>query len=206
MNEPIFEAQGLKHGLHQEFTPRLINYLKTWMIEVIDLIIDKKHLIKENGVGGSSFTFPLKFSELISLIDSPGKILDIGSSNGLSLKFIVINSEYKLEPFGIDFDATKIRNAKEIIFPKFKGNFKKFLYRNGEDLPFNAKFKYIMLAALFFNEKNYNKLWQSLEKGGKLIFYTYQDQDTSKKEINLRKMNFKRKCCYGGAYLYFKTK
>ncbi len=104
--------------------------------EFLDLIRDIKRfiaLLKNNDI---DFELPelASSNELIKLweeerrpvanfINQGGTILDFGCANGFLLRCFQEWSKYKLDPYGIDPNNQRIKEAKEVIYPNLPDHF-----------------------------------------------------------------------------------
>ncbi len=59
----------------------------------------------------------------LPLVDRDGEIMDLGSGNGMLLKFLSLFSHHTLTPFGIDLNADAIEQAKTVVLPDYADNF-----------------------------------------------------------------------------------
>ena len=59
----------------------------------------------------------------LPLIDRDGRAMDLGSGNGMLLKFLMTFSNHNLIPYGIDLNEEAIGQAVNEILPDFAGNF-----------------------------------------------------------------------------------
>lgn len=117
-----------------------------------------------------------------TLINQDGKIIDIGSGNGLLLKYLYLFSGFKLIPFGIDNRKIAIDEAQKNIFPELKNNFKfqDAVFYEFEDGPFN-----IIIACPIivdwrgrnrdFVKKFIKKCFKNLTNNGRLILFAPYD-------------------------------
>lgn len=97
----------------------------------------------------------LSYLSILPLIDRDGLILDIGSGNGMLLKFILEFSKHKLIPFGIDLSVKAIKMAQEEILPQFADN---FLCADLDTcIPFNRKFE-ILKCNPFHSKRSFSEL------------------------------------------------
>jgi len=110
-------------------------------------------------------------------IDKDGKVLDLGCGNGLMLKYLMLTSGYKLIPYGVDFLEPSIKQAKEILHPQYAANFTcgnvvDYSFKGG---PFDFIFTTIHHIYPGDRKEYLNKLRKNCRKGGKIIFYEYED-------------------------------
>lgn len=114
------------------------------------------------------------FHPVLRLLDSPGKLIDIGCGNGRPLRFLHENAKHEVVPYGLDFDERRLRDAREYILPDFKDNLKLGNYEPGERLPWDFGFDYVMMSVGLF-EQEMKPPFRLLNPEGKLILYTYLD-------------------------------
>lgn len=113
---------------------------------------------------------------IFKLIDKDGTIVDMGSGCGLLLKFIIENSVYKLVPYGIDLCKDTIKEAKTEILPDYADNF-----YVGDSLWYNfqRQFTYVLAKPAYVADYEFkwffNKCYNLLEYGGRLIFVLNKD-------------------------------
>lgn len=117
------------------------------------------------------------YDQFVSIVKGPGKILDLGCGNGLLLRHIVKNSRFKIIPFGVDFIKKSIEQARTIVFPEHKNNFK---VCNFIDFDFpGQRFNYIIFTPydLYLDDWKafFKKLKLALLPKGQIIFYCYSD-------------------------------
>lgn len=132
----------------------------------------RKNLFIPNGIKDLR-TLRKKSAFLLKIIKTDGKIIDFGCGNGMLLKFIVLNAKHKLIPYGVDFLAPSIRQAKTKIFTEFKKNFE---CMNILDYDFSqGAFQYILTNPAYLHEDDWNcfykKCMRNLNTGGHLILY-----------------------------------
>ena len=117
-----------------------------------------------------SYLFTLFF------INRNGKVMDLGCGNGILLKFLMTFSSHSLIPFGVDLNKKAIRQAKEVLLPRYKDNFtvdnvKDYDFRNG---PFD-----FIIANPFYSRPNMRnftkKCLKNLNDDGRLIFRIHND-------------------------------
>ena len=137
---------------------------------------------KEND--GSDIFRPNGFSEypyevydvFLDLIDRDGKVIDLGCGNGLMLRHLTTECKHKLIPYGIDFIAESIKQAK-VILPMYAENFK---VENIVDTDLGvSSFDFIFFDPYHVHcddmQRMIDKLLKAYKPGGKIVFYTYKD-------------------------------
>jgi len=93
------------------------------------------------------------------------------------LKYLMLTSGYKLIPYGVDFLERSIKQAKEILHPQYAANFTcgnvvDYSFKGG---PFDFIFTTIHHIYPGDRKEYLNKLRKNCRKGGKIIFYEYED-------------------------------
>lgn len=120
------------------------------LIEIINNPIIES-IIKENDVEIDCTDKSMQFQlwegsrkYIAEIIDKDGAILDFGCANGFFLKCLQYWSSYKLDPWGIDINETKISKSK-IFFPNKANQFFNIITLNKEEREIlnNKKFEYI---------------------------------------------------------------
>ena len=118
----------------------------------------------------------LSYLSLLPLIDSSGLILDIGSGNGMLLKFILDFSNHNIIPYGIDKNEIAINKAKRDILPQYSSNF--IVAEMDEYIPFKQKFN-IIICNPFYSKYGFDsvisRLLGILNKSGKIIVKVHDD-------------------------------
>jgi len=110
----------------------------------------------------------------LSLIDRGGKIVDLGSGNGMLLKFLMEFSGKNLIPYGIDVNKRAIKKAKSLI-SEYSANFQitplqDFQYDNA---PYD-----IIITNPFYSKQTMsfsNMLKTKLSPNGKIIYRLHND-------------------------------
>ncbi len=130
------------------------------------------------------------YNQLMKPIDSDGAVLDLGCGNGLFLRHIMKYSGYKITPYGIDFIEESIKQAKEILHPQYKENFK---VGNIADIELEKeKYDYIYFDPYSIHPNDIEQVTQKIidacKPNGKIIFYTYKDVLTILKIIGILKL------------------
>lgn len=118
----------------------------------------------------------LTYISILPLIDVDASILDIGSGNGMLLKFIVEFSNHKITPYGIDVKKEAINEARHKIFPEYADNF----VVGDIDEPINFRNKFdIIICNPFHSSKGIKNLNYRLKKirrqNGKIILMVHDD-------------------------------
>lgn len=112
----------------------------------------------------------------LPLIDRDGKIIDFGSGNGMLLKFLMLFSKHKLEPFGIDVNPQAIKQAAEEVLPGYANNFcvEDVNLYNFKESPFD-----IIITNPFYAHKKMREFTEKclyhLNHGGRLIYRIHDD-------------------------------
>ncbi len=112
----------------------------------------------------------------LPLIDRDGKIIDLGSGNGMLLKFLMKFSGHELSPFGIDINSRAIMQAKKEIFPEYSPL--RFSVEDVNTYKF-SKGPYNIIISNPFYSPNMRKFTETcldnLTQGGKLIYRIHND-------------------------------
>ena len=116
---------------------------------------------------------------LLSFIDHPGRVIDLGCGNGLLLKHLVENSKYELIPYGVDFIEESIEQAKREILPEFADNFTVANIRDYvKEMP-DEYFDFVFFDPYHLHPKDLDeaveRILRACRPDGKVIFYTYSD-------------------------------
>lgn len=116
------------------------------------------------------------YLSILPLIDRGGKILELGSGNGMLLKFLMKFSGHKITPFGIDKKKKVINRAKTEILPNYKDN---FTVSDVMDYDFeNGSFD-IIITNPFYAKPNMRgftkKCLENLNTSGRLIYAVPND-------------------------------
>jgi SAM-dependent methyltransferase len=142
-------------------------------------ILDWVDLYKDNfSIKLNGFSEPpiLSYCSILPFIDFPGSIIDLGSGNGMLLKFIMDFSRYKITPYGIDNNSDAITMAKNFILPDYSENFEEADYDTC--LPFKRIFD-IIICNPFHSRRCFYKLVslliKSLSPKGKIIIRVHDD-------------------------------
>jgi len=153
-------------------------------------------LLKESHFSGSFEQWEEQRRFITKAIDRDGTILDIGSANGLFLKSLEAWSDKKLDPYGVDIDAEKIRQAKELYADK-PDHFITMDKSAPEGFPktFDIVYWNVWDNVDFTQPKGRQVLGKALEmKGedGRLIlgFYDHDGDDSRKKIDQLKAFGF----------------
>lgn len=117
------------------------------------------------------------YSYFCEQITHDGKVLDLGCGNGLMLRYLMARTPFKLIPYGVDLLKPSIRQAREVIHPKYK---KHFIQGNIIDYKYrNAPFDFIFVSPRDICPTDMSQFIQDVvsacSNGGRLIFYAYQD-------------------------------
>lgn len=112
----------------------------------------------------------------LPLIDKDGKTMDLGSGNGMLLKFLMLFSSHQLNPYGIDLNEVAIKEAKHNILPEFS---KQFSVENVINHEFSDGPYSIIIANPFYSNPNMRqfteKCLDNLEKKGRLLYRVHDD-------------------------------
>ena len=129
--------------------------------------------IKMNGFSNPPI---LSYISLLPLIDSNGLVLDVGSGNGMLLKFILDFSNHNLIPYGIDLNEDAINMTKQVVLPEFSNNF--IIGDIDKCLPLNQIFD-IIICNPFHSKKSFDVLINTylsmLRKNGKIVIRVHDD-------------------------------
>lgn len=79
-------------------------------------------LLEGSSVFGASYQDWEATRRPMAAIDQPGTLLDIGCANGFLLLCLLAWSPYAILPFGIDVDADRLEQARELL-PPFASHF-----------------------------------------------------------------------------------
>ncbi len=117
------------------------------------------------------------YNILASLIHRGGKVVDLSCGNGLLLRHLVMDSGYELEPYGVDFIAESIEQARREVLPRYAEN---FTVANIIDYNLEPEsFDFIFLDPFSVHKDDLNgflrKFLRACRPRGKVIFYTYRD-------------------------------
>lgn len=139
---------------------------------------ESARLLQHNGWFNTNSQNHPASSVFLKVIDHPGSILDLGCGNGLLLRALVENAPHTLVPFGVDFLAESIEEARTIILPEFREN---FWAANIAEFDFlNREYTYILTCPAYLHpDATRTFLSACLEyleaPRGKLILYEYCD-------------------------------
>ncbi len=112
----------------------------------------------------------------LPLIDRGGKVLDLGSGNGMLLKFVMQFSRKSIIPFGVELNHEANQQAKETILPEFSTNFietdvNNYDFSNG---PFD-----IIITNPFYGKPTMteyiDKCFSNLNAGGMILLRLHSD-------------------------------
>ena len=112
----------------------------------------------------------------LPLIDRDGKMMDMGSGNGMLLKFLMTFSNHSLVPFGVDINEKAIEQAKKEVLPEFGENFE-----IGDVVNYHfPEGKYdVILANPFYAKPDMggftDRCLDNLNPGGRLLFRIHDD-------------------------------
>jgi len=108
--------------------------------------------------------YPKEIYDLfLNLIESDGRVIDLGCGNGLLLRHLVRESRYKIIPYGVDFIKESIDQAKSIILPEYSDN---FIVANIIDLDLKPhSFNYILFDPTNVHKDDLEKMIEKILRG-----------------------------------------
>jgi SAM-dependent methyltransferase len=130
---------------------------------------------------------------IVSAIEKPGTLLDIGCANGFLLACLQLWSEHRITPYGIDVDAGSLEMARDLL-PEYASH---FLELSLKELPSRAslglptRFDYVywnVWDGLDFNEPLYQtyaeNAFAATRDGGRLVLGFYDtDHDAVRRQL-----------------------
>ena len=112
----------------------------------------------------------------LPLIDRDGKVMDLGSGNGMLLKFLMDFSGHNLNPFGVDINGLAIQQATQEVLPGFAEQFyiEDVNSHKFQDGPFS-----IIITNPFYSKPNMREFTErcldNLCSGGRLLYRIHND-------------------------------